>query len=127
MAGVDMLLATARDAGLEVRVEADELVIRGPRTQDALARRVLAEKPVVLALLTAEDAEVAWRIAAMRPRVPHRGAIPVLVAREVVSTSGNCVSCGEPLHEGAAFRCVSCTRAAWVVLHEIREDVPTQR
>ena len=123
MARVDALLAAAREAGLEVRVVADELVIRGPRTQDALARRVLAEKPVVLALLSAEDAEVAWRMAAMRPQVPHRGAIPVLVARAVGAPPGSCISCGELLQDGMTVRCSPCTRAAWIVLHEIREDI----
>jgi len=123
MAQVEELLAAAREAGLEVRVEADELVIRGPRTQDALARQVLAEKPVVLALLSAEDADVAWRVAAMRPQVPRRGAIPMLIARQVTSSLGRCISCGERLHEGVMVRCSPCARAAWVVLHEIREDV----
>ena len=123
MAQVEELLAAAREAGLEVRIENDELVIRGPRTQDALARRVLAEKPVVLALLSAEDAAVAWRVAAMRPQVPLRGAIPVLVARDVASSPGYCISCGELLPDRVTVRCVPCNRATWAALHEMREDV----
>ena len=77
------VLAEARAVGLEVRAEADRLVVRGPRLHEAIARQLLEQKPVVLALLAEEEAELGWRVAAMRPQVPLRGPIPVLVAREV--------------------------------------------
>ena len=114
-------LAEARAAGLEVRAEADRLRVRGPRSREDLARKLLERKQEVLALLAEEDAEVAWRGAAMRPQVPPRGPIPVLVAREVVPAPGCCPSCGDPLGEGRSLRCGACARAAWLVLHEVRE------
>ena len=45
------LLAEARSAGLDVQADGDRLVIRGPRAADAVARRLMAEKPAVLAAL----------------------------------------------------------------------------
>jgi hypothetical protein len=117
------VLTEARVAGLEVRAETGQLVVRGPRSLGAVARQLLERKGEVLALLAAEDADVAWRIDAMRAQVPQRGAIPVLVARARVQEPGRCVSCGDHLHEGTQFRCSPCARATWVVLHEIREDV----
>jgi hypothetical protein len=121
------VLTEARAAGLEVRVEPGRLVVRGPRALETIARRLLERKGDVLALLTAEDADVAWRIDVMRPQVPRRGAIPVLVAREQAPEPGCCVSCGDQLYEGATFRCALCARAVWVVVHEVREDVRPER
>ncbi len=46
------LLERARAAGLRVTVEEDTLVIRGPRTADALARELLAHKPEIMPLLS---------------------------------------------------------------------------
>jgi hypothetical protein len=117
------ILIEARASGLEVRTEPGRLVVRGPRALETVARRLLERKIEVSALLAAEDADVAWRVEAMRPQVPRRGAIPMLVAREQAPEPGCCVSCGEHLNEGVTFRCSPCARAAWVVLHEIREDV----
>lgn len=116
-------LAEARSAGLAVRAEADRLVVRGPRSGAALARRLLERKGEVLALLADEDAAVAWRVAAMRPRVPGTGPIPFLVAREGAPAPGTCLSCGDPLRPDGAYRCGPCARAAWLVLHEVREGV----
>jgi hypothetical protein len=122
-----MDLIEARAVGLEVRAESGRLVVRGPRSLETVAQRLLERKRDVLALLAAEDADVAWRVAAMRPQVPKRGAIPVLVAREGVPEPGSCVSCGQHLREGVIFRCSLCSRAAWVVLHEVREGVRSER
>jgi len=47
-----MLLTRAQEAGLTVTVDAGRLVLRGPKTADALARTVLANKAAVLAALT---------------------------------------------------------------------------
>jgi hypothetical protein len=44
------LLAEARQAGLTVRVEGDRLLIRGPREQEALAKRLLSQKAELLGL-----------------------------------------------------------------------------
>ena len=78
---------------------------------------------MVLALLAEEEAQLGWRIAAMRPKVPVQGPIPVLVARDVSSTPGHCLSCGELLAPGRTVRCALCVRAAQVVLGWIREGV----
>lgn len=45
------LLAQARAAGLEVRVDGNRLVVRGPRRHAALAQELLTHKAEVLALL----------------------------------------------------------------------------
>ena len=117
------VLTEARAAGLEVRAEPGCLVVRGPRSLETVAHRLLERKGEVLALLAAEVDDVAWRVASMRPQGPPRGAIPVLVARREILQPGCCVSCGEHLPEGRKLRCSPCARAAWVVVHEIREDV----
>ena len=119
------VLAEARAVGLEVRAEANRLVVRGPRLHEEIARQLLEQKPVVLALLGEEAVALGWRTAAMRPQVPERGSIPVLVARVGATTPGHCLSCGEPLAPGRTARCALCVRAAQVVLGWIREGVET--
>lgn len=47
------LLQEASVAGLMVLADGDRLVIRGPRSADAVARRLLAHKAVILAVLAA--------------------------------------------------------------------------
>jgi hypothetical protein len=46
------LLAEAESAGLTVRAEGDRLVVRGPRSAEALMRRLIDRKPDVLAALS---------------------------------------------------------------------------
>ena len=94
MEHVATLLGDARAAGLEVRAEADRLVVRGSPAHELLARQLLEEKPAVLAVLAQEDAEVAWRIAVMRPLVPRQGPIPTLIARPGPYLEMDCISCG---------------------------------
>jgi hypothetical protein len=120
---VAVVLAEARSVGLEVRAEGDRLVVRGLRLHEALAQQLLEQKPVVLSLLAEEDVELGWRIKAMRPQAPARGAIPVLVAREVPAVLGHCLSCGESLTPGRTLRCALCVRATQVVLGWVREGV----
>ena len=117
------VLGEARAAGREVRADGGRLVVRGPRSREELAKRVLDRRHEVLGLLAAEAAEVAWRVAALRPRVPRRGPIPFLAARDAPSAAGRCLSCGDPLGEGRTARCGPCAQAAWLVLHEVREDL----
>ena len=50
-----ILLIEARAAGLIVLADGDRLVIRGPKSADAVARRLLAHKAMVLAALTFAD------------------------------------------------------------------------
>jgi hypothetical protein len=117
------IVTEARTAGLEVRAEAERLVVRGPRAQEAFARGLLAAKGAVLALLAAEDAEVAWRVDAMRSQVPRNGPIPFLVAREGGFAIGCCRSCGDPIEPDRRFRCRLCVQAAQLVLQALREGV----
>lgn len=123
MERVSRALAEARAAGLEVRTAEERLVVRGPRAQEALARQLLEAKPAVLAILAAEEAEVAWRIAMMRPQLPRSGPIPFLVARQVEAAAGQCLSCGEALGPEQRARCALCVRAAQMVLGWMREGL----
>ena len=116
-------LAEARALGLEVRAEADRLVVRGPRVYEPVAQRLLAEKPAVLRVLHAEEAEVAWRAAAMQPQCPRSGPIPLLQARAVAVADGACLSCGIPIETASVPRCRFCVEAARLVLREIRESI----
>jgi hypothetical protein len=120
---VAVAVAEARAAGLEVRAEADRLVVRGPRVHERKAHHLLEQKSAVLALLAQQDAEVAWRVAAMRPQVAAKGPIPILIARDTSPKVGCCISCGDPLAENSKYRCTWCARAAWLVLGEVREGV----
>jgi hypothetical protein len=117
------MLREARAAGLEIKVDAGRLVVRGPRSAAPLAEQLLAMKQEVIALLGRQDDEVAWRVEAMRPQVPRSGAIPVLLARPGARTapSGTCVSCGDPLAPGRRIRCAPCVAAVERVLNELRE------
>jgi hypothetical protein len=49
------LLSEGRAAGLIVLADGGRLVIRGPRSADAVARQLLAHKAVVLAAMAADD------------------------------------------------------------------------
>jgi len=52
MVGVAALLAEARDAGLDVLVDSDRLVVRGPRSGEAQAKALLGRKAEVVAHLS---------------------------------------------------------------------------
>jgi hypothetical protein len=123
MDGVSTVLSEARAAGLAVWAEDDRLVVRGPRAREALARQLLEAKPAVLAALAAEEANLAWRVAAMRARVPARGPIPLLVARDLPPAADQCLSCGGTLDAGRMMRCALCVRAAQIALGWEREGV----
>ena len=114
------LLLDARRAGLEVTVRDDQLVLQGPRRLEPLAKALIAEKPLVLAAL-AEEHEVEWRVAAMRPQVTATGAIPLLLARPGAPWSpGRCCSCGDPLSTTDRYRCRPCVVASTLVLEAVR-------
>jgi hypothetical protein len=117
------LLGEARAAGLEIKVEGDRLVVRGPRSAAPLAEQLLSMKHEVIALLGSQEDDVAWRIEAMRPQVPRTGAIPCLLARPEAKTSpdGTCVSCGDPLAMDRRIRCVPCASAIEWLLNAVRE------
>jgi hypothetical protein len=50
MDGIALVLE-AQAAGLSIRLEGDRLVVHGPKSADAVARRLLAHKAVVVAAL----------------------------------------------------------------------------
>jgi hypothetical protein len=118
------LLEEARAAGLEVRTEGDQLVVRGPKRLATLALRVLDHKPAILAILEDVGEPIAWRMAAMRPQVPPSGPIPYLVAVAGLparDTPGTCLSCGDAISPPRRYRCGPCVTAVERVLAEIRE------
>ena len=117
------LLDEARAAGLEVRLQGGRLVVRGPRSREDQAQRLLAQKHEVLAALAAEDEAVAWRLAVLRPCVPRRGPIPFLAVRTGTPAPGCCLSCGDPLRDGHLIRCRPCAEATRLVLQELREGI----
>jgi hypothetical protein len=55
---VVVLLEEARARGLEVRADGDRLVMRGPRSAEALVRQLLAHKVALVRLLSAPPADV---------------------------------------------------------------------
>jgi hypothetical protein len=125
------LLQEARAAGLEVRAEGDQLVVRGPKRLATLALRVLDHKPTILSILADVDEQVAWRMAAMRPQVPLSGPIPYLVAVAGLparDAPGTCMSCGDEIGPPRRYRCGPCVTAVERVLAEVREGTgPTAK
>jgi hypothetical protein len=75
------------------------------------------------------EAEIAWRAAAFRARIPAAGAIwpPRLRQTARCDTPGHCSLCGDalpPERVGSPWRrCAPCVRALWLALHEGRERV----
>ena len=123
MERVAAALAEARALGLEVRAASGRLVVRGPRIYEPVAHRLLADKPAILRVLHTEEAEVAWRAAAMRLQCPRSGPIPLLQARPTPAVDGACLSCGIPIETASEPRCRFCVQAAQLVLREIRESI----
>lgn len=122
------VIAAARAVGLTLRPDGDRLTVRGPRAAALPLLDTLREhKPAILAALTDEAAEVAWRAASFRRQIPATGPIPFLVARTTRRADDaprTCGHCGDPLGEGRRFCCAACQRAKELVLNEIREGVP---
>jgi len=76
-----------------------------------------AQSDVEPAASPIDEPEISWRVEAMLSQIPDKGAIPFLVAREAVEPqAGCCLSCGEPLNQGNAYRCAACGRAANLAL-----------
>ncbi len=151
MAGLT-LLEEARAAGLTVRADGEQLVVRGPRSAEVLARALLAQKTAVLAALApspdfsrsrvpafprctdeestpitaASDPALARRVAAMRARHPRPWRCPpFLTAHDVPRGAGGCHSCGEPLQpltDGLSARCAMCAHAARLLLDENTDE-----
>jgi hypothetical protein len=114
-----MLLRQARQAGLRVGADGDRLVVEGPRRLETMAEALLAEKPAVLRAL-ARESEIGWRVDAMRPQVPAKGAIPFLLARPGAPwDQGRCCSCGDALEADERYRCGPCVAATVAVLETV--------
>jgi hypothetical protein len=79
------LLAEAHAAGLEVHAEGDRLVVRGPKSAEALVLQLLDRKVEVMELLA-----------------PPAPAGPPI---------GTCRKCGEPSAPGLFWLCVGCAEA----------------
>jgi hypothetical protein len=77
----------------------------------------------LVALLSRDDPEIAWRVEAMRAQVPAHGPILALCARLDVSIPtppGMCASCGEPREAGQTYVCRACQAAKRLTLEGTR-------
>jgi hypothetical protein len=121
------LLAEARKAGLVVRAEGPRLVVRGPRDQEALAKRLLSQKAEVLALLRGpippwDQAEADRLLTELRDglarieRERYRGRFPPLLAKVVGGGLAVCETYVRD-HEREAAR-------GWDALELLRGAVP---
>ena len=116
------VLDTIRRRGGDLLARDGVLRYRGPREglDDALRGAVREQKAALLAQLAAEEAQVAWRVEAMRPQALQLGGILFLEARpDVAALDGVCWSCGDPLDVGSRVRCGRCVRAAQLVIDEV--------
>lgn len=122
-----MLLSSLRDHGIELRTDGRNI---GWRPKESVTPAQVAaikdHKPLLMALLMAEDPEVAWRVEAMRTRLPA-GPKPFhtfATAKDVPRGGGGCLSCGDPVADrtaGLAVRCLPCAHAAQLLLDEARK------
>lgn len=86
--GVIDLLAQAERAGLKVSLDNGELVVRGPRRAEQLAKAIISRKTEVLALLSGEGRSQTAK--EHRQSFAHKG---VLVSENI----GACPHCSRPL------------------------------
>src|SRR4051812_32048054 len=71
MDSVATLLDEARTAGLTVRADGDQLVIRGPRAAAGIVHALIAQKSVVLAALAGQTDDHAAVLARLRGQRDH--------------------------------------------------------
>ena len=112
------LMRTLEERGIRLEACGGRLLYHPASALPPELRESLIEhKTEVIALLKTGDDEIAWRVAAMSRQIPDKGPIPFLVAREAVEPqAGCCLSCGDPLGKGDAYRCAACSRAANLAL-----------
>lgn len=113
------LIEELRSQGVLLEAEGDRIRVDAPRgTLTPQVRSILAErKQEIIALLRTGDKEVAWRVEVMITQIPVNGPVPFLIAREAVEPQdGCCLSCGDRLNAGDAYRCTLCGRAANIAL-----------
>jgi hypothetical protein len=106
------LLWDARAAGLTVHADGDYLIIRGPRSAAALAHRLLARKPDILAALAMEAADPST--AHLCPDC-HRQGTKTAIPRHwrqcrpcVLASLPRCRLCGERPVGPGGYWCVEC-------------------
>jgi len=83
MEGIVTLLREAKAAGLSVHLDGEMLVVRGPRSAERLAFRLLAHKSDVVAALRGPVCQ----------RHPRAGVVDVLI-HHGQSTRRDCIACG---------------------------------
>jgi hypothetical protein len=118
------LLQNFQAIGARFELSAGGVNISAPRGTVTTEMRDLlkAYKGEVVSLLRqsqVEDAELQWRIEAMRPQLPEPGKpFPTLSARPESSPRlGDCFSCGESLKESeSGYSCGLCSRAKHILL-----------
>jgi hypothetical protein len=67
-----------------------------------------------------DDAEIAWRIDALRARLPADGSLPrELTILALTPEPGSCRSCGEPQPFGQTGKCTRCCLASVAVLRAL--------
>lgn len=116
------ILAEIRARGMEARASPDNAHVQYRPLVSMpieLARRLLAHRWEMMALLSADDPAVIWRVVALRSQVPEKGPIGRLLARPQSPTTGMagcCATCGDVLDEGRRYRCIPCQHACWLVV-----------
>jgi hypothetical protein len=67
-----------------------------------------------------EEPEVAWRIDALRARLPADGSLPrELTILGLPSRPGRCPSCGDPQPYGQTGKCTLCCLASAALLQDL--------
>jgi hypothetical protein len=68
-----------------------------------------------------EDPEIAWRVDALRARLPADGSVPQdLTILDLPPEPGRCRSCGNPQLYGQSGKCTRCCLAAVSVLRALQ-------
>ena len=122
MSPAEALLGELRMRGVVLSAEHGRLRWTAPAgaMTPELTQQVRAHKPELLALLGAEEANIAWRTEAMRAKSTGRG-LPRTIADQPIPADGKyCETCGEPQAHGRFPRCTYCALAAARVLDERR-------
>jgi hypothetical protein len=123
------LIADTRTLGIELKADStgSRLLYRRVEAMPFTLAKLLREhKVAVLALLSATDEEVVWRVVVLRAQVPEGGAIGRPLVRPdspTINTIRQCGMCGDPLAEGRRYRCILCQHALWLVLHATVEAI----
>lgn len=125
MVGLE-LLAQATTAGLDVTAAGERLIVRGPRSAEAIARRLLAHKADVLAaldtrrnrtpaeLLAAGTTQASNNAAATQPGASCEAGsgLPAVQSAPRCRRCGSAATLDVTIHEGASTRrdCARCGR-----------------